>query len=528
MGIQDRIESSTVCKSTWAYKTASNHLQFATGTPPGQADMAAICERDTLSVVVVGAGLSGIHCCSTILENTNVDVNVTLVEADERPGGRTKSVFLQDGTLVDFGACWVHSSKNNPATEFVKNHDAYKLTTLSLPFEENSKVHTSINENEVDFKKYASYFEEILEQIENETTQLQNISLQQAIDIAMTKYAATPVDELAKEGVDLEDVRVMKTLLPVLQECLAIMVGGDTKNLPTDGFDEGGGDGLQGNDLFVQSTYGTAFMNFYEKIRLKYTENFSVFLAHEVVSIRECSDGKKPLRILAKNRVTNGEKIFTADIVVVTVPLGVLKVKCASLFPDNILPCSKIESIKKLGFGKVLKLFLTFSSIFWNDDDDRGDSRWLIVPSSDNGNFQIFLDYSVATGRPILLGFAGGENAEILENCNITTIVEKACVSLSKGTGFTKAWVRAHLISAKKTNWGNNPYAYGAYSFLHKSSNKLDRHNLQVPICVGDSTTTNLYFAGEACHYTWSGTAHGAIDSGKKVALQIMEDYNLI
>ena len=34
---------------------------------------------------------------------------------------------------------------------------------------------------------------------------------------------------------------MMKTLLPVLQECLAIMVGGDTKNLPTNGFDEGGG-----------------------------------------------------------------------------------------------------------------------------------------------------------------------------------------------------------------------------------------------------------------------------------------------
>ena len=458
-----------------------------------------------------------------------MDVNVTLVEADERPGGRTKSVFLQDGTLVDFGACWVHSPKNNPATDFVKNHDAYKLTNLSLPFEENSKVHTSINKVEVDFKKYASYFEEILEQIENETTRLQNISLQQAIDIAIRKYEATPVDELAKEGVDLEDVRVMKTLLPVLQECLAIMVGGDTKNLPTNGFDEGG-DGLEGNDLFVQSTYGTAFMNFYEKIRLKYTKKLRVFLSHEVVSIRpdiECRDGK-PLRILAKNRVTNGEKTFIADIVVVTVPLGVLKVKCASLFPDNILPRSKIESIKKLGFGKVLKLFLTFSSVFWNDDDDRGDSRWLIVPSPDNGNFQIFLDYSVATGRPILLGFAGGENAAILEDCNFATMVEKACISLSKGTGFTKAWVRAHLISAKTTNWGNNPYTYGAYSFLHKSSNKSDRYNLQAPIRLGDSTTTNLYFAGEACHLSWSGTAHGAIDSGTKVALQIVEDHNLI
>ena len=266
------------------------------------------------------------------------------------------------------------------------------MTTLSLPFEENSKVHTSINENEVDFKKYASYFEEILEQIENETTSQQNISLQQAIEIAITKYEAAPVDELAKEGVNVEDVRVMKTLLPVFQECLAIMVGGDTKNLPTNGFDEGGGDGLEGNDLFVQSTYGAALMNFYEKIRLKYTKKLRVFLSHEVVSIRpdiECRDGK-PLRILAKNRVTNGEKTFAADIVVVTVSLGVLKVKCASLFPDNILPRSKIESIKKLGFGKVLKLFLTFSSVFWNDDDDHGDSRWLIVPSPDKGNFQIF------------------------------------------------------------------------------------------------------------------------------------------
>ena len=98
----------------------------------------------------------------------------------------------------------------------------------------------------------------------------------------------------------------------------------------------------------------------------------------------------------------------------------------------------------------------------------------------------------------------------------------------SKGTGFTKAWVRAHLISAKTTNWGNNPYTYGAYSFLHKSSNKSDRYNLQAPIRLGDSTTTNLYFAGEACHLSWSGTAHGAIASGTKVALQIVEDHNLI
>ena len=489
--------------------------------------MATLAQRDTISIVVVGAGLSGIHCCSTILGNARVDVSITLLEADDEPGGRTKSVPLDDGTLVDFGACWVHSSKNNPVIDFLKNNGAQKLNTLSLPFEEGSKVYTSINEVEVDFKKYASYFQEILEEIENEATQEQKISLQDAIDSTIKTYESTPVDELAKEGVNLDDVRVMKTLLPVFQEGLAIMVGGDTNSLPTGGFDEGGGDGLGGNDQFVHSTYGTAFMNLYEKIRSQHAEKFRVFLSHEVVSIRPHKGGK-PLRILAKNRLTKREETFTADVVVATLPLGVLKAKCESIFPDNILPHLKLESIQKLGFGKVLKLFLIFSSVFWDDDEDHGDSKWLIVPSSASGSFQIFLDYSVVTGKPILLGFAGGENAEILESCNLSTLVEKACVSLSKGTGLTNAQIRAHLVSAKKTNWGNNPYTRGAYSYLHKSSNKRDRHNLQDPVCVGDSTTTNLYFAGEACHCLWSGTAHGAIDSGTKVALQILEDYSLM
>ena len=108
----------------------------------------------------------------------------------------------------------------------MSRHDAHKLKNLSLPFEENSK-YTLLTEVEVDFKN-TQVIEEILEQIENETTS-QNISLQQAIEIAITKYEAAPVDERAKEGVNVEDVRVMKTLLPVFQECLAIMVGGDTK-----------------------------------------------------------------------------------------------------------------------------------------------------------------------------------------------------------------------------------------------------------------------------------------------------------
>ena len=109
-------------------------------------------------------------------------------------------------------------------------------------------------------------------------------------------------------------------------------------------------------------------------------------------------------------------------------------------------------------------------------------------------------------------------------------IIEKAVQGLSKGTGVSIEILRKKLISITKTGWGKDPYSYGAYSFLHKESGKLDRKNLQAPISIrnNERNINKIYFAGEACHSSWAGTIHGAIDSGRHVALQCLKEYDML
>ncbi len=53
------------------------------------------------------------------------------------------------------------------------------------------------------------------------------------------------------------------------------------------------------------------------------------------------------------------------------------------------------------------------------------------------------------------------------------------------------------------TRWGQNPLAYGSYSFVKSGSSPSDYDNAKKQ--VGNS----LYFAGEHTHLEYSGCVHG-------------------
>lgn len=55
---------------------------------------------------------------------------------------------------------------------------------------------------------------------------------------------------------------------------------------------------------------------------------------------------------------------LTADVVVVTVPLGVLKANVLRFAPP--LPPSKQLAMHRLGFGLLNKLVIEFPRVFWN------------------------------------------------------------------------------------------------------------------------------------------------------------------
>ena len=59
---------------------------------------------------------------------------------------------------------------------------------------------------------------------------------------------------------------------------------------------------------------------------------------------------------------------YQADVVLITLPLGVLKYSHKSMFIPS-LPTAKANAIEKLGFGMVNKIFIVFDRPLFKSDD---------------------------------------------------------------------------------------------------------------------------------------------------------------
>ncbi|NRB01730.1 MAG: FAD-dependent oxidoreductase [Rhodobacteraceae bacterium] len=63
-----------------------------------------------------------------------------------------------------------------------------------------------------------------------------------------------------------------------------------------------------------------------------------------------------------------------------------------------------------------------------------------------------------------------------------------------------------------RTNWSQDPFAYGAYSYVAKGSRQRDRRHLEDPI------NNRAFFAGEAVYPKYNSTVHAAHESGLRTA----------
>lgn len=67
--------------------------------------------------MVIGAGVSGLRCADTLLQN---GIRVTVWEARDRVGGRIHQTKLPSGAILDHGANWIHGTEDNPILDIAK------------------------------------------------------------------------------------------------------------------------------------------------------------------------------------------------------------------------------------------------------------------------------------------------------------------------------------------------------------------------------------------------------------------------
>jgi hypothetical protein len=201
-----------------------------------------------------------------------------------------------------------------------------------------------------------------------------------------------------------------------------------------------------------------------------------------------------------------GGRELSARAVIVTVSLLVLR-EDGILF-DPPLPPEKLQAMQSIGMDPGMKIILKFRHRFW-------DERMYFLHTDG------FLPQYWATGNGksennrVLTAFIGGARAEQLGAMGVDP-VRFALEELDEI--FRPRLASRSFEDGFVADWGADPFVRGLYSYPTVDTRESDRVILASPL--GDK----VFFAGEATDTTGhSGTVHGAMDTGRRAAAEVLE-----
>lgn len=224
----------------------------------------------------------------------------------------------------------------------------------------------------------------------------------------------------------------------------------------------------------------------------------------------------------------NGKKII-ADQVLCTLPLGVLKDNGKKLFEPS-LPDEKLESINKLMFGTVDKIYLEYEIPFLNpgvsevmllwDDRDLTDDELKDLSKTWFRKIYSFTKIS----ETLLLVWISGKAAEFMEKLS-TDEVSDTC------TKILRQFLNDPFVPAPKkcirTSWYSQPYTRGSYTAMAVGASQIDIEIIAESIYSHKHDKKIIIaFAGEHTHSSFYSTVHGAYLTGRTAAQSLLDSRN--
>jgi monoamine oxidase len=224
---------------------------------------------------------------------------------------------------------------------------------------------------------------------------------------------------------------------------------------------------------------------------------------------------------------------FTADAVLVTVPIGVLQAGDIAFTPalstmtGTGSTLTKQDAINLIEAGNGGKYFLKFSSTVWG-----GGVVGIHTPGI-AGYCWASSWYKDNSANDVLTCFTMGDNATALTGMNDdpdpTVIDEQIGAILAAldnmhnpkqgATQFTDAFVSGFWARGTE-----RPHQLGTYSSPKIGSYPTDGSPSAREV-LAEQVGTSLYFAGEATHNEHSATVFGALDTGLRAAAEIDADH---
>ncbi len=214
---------------------------------------------------------------------------------------------------------------------------------------------------------------------------------------------------------------------------------------------------------------------------------------------------------------TRARKEFSARAVLIALPLGVLKARRgagAVRFVPEIK--RKRRRIDAMGMGEVVRMVFRFKPELWR----RLRPRIQRIGSPDGFGFLHSSGSPVPvwwslSDRPVLVGWAGGPNAQALLPLSPAARRRRALQTLAGVLGIKLRTLSASVLGWRSHDWSGDPFSRGAYSFTAAGEDRAGRE-LRRPMAG------TLFFCGEAtADGAEVGTVHGALRSGLRAAREI-------
>ncbi|GFZ12556.1 LSD1-like2 [Actinidia rufa] len=292
------------------------------------------------SVIIVGAGLAGLAAARQLL---SFGFKVVVLEGRNRPGGRVYTQKMGRNSqfaAVDLGGSVITGIHANPLGVMARQ--------LSIPLHkvrDNCPLYKPNGEpvgKEVD-SKIELVFNKLLDKV----TELRQIMGGFANDISLGSVLET-LQQLYAAARTIEERQLLDWHFANLEYANA----GCLSNLSAaywdqdDPYEMGGGDHcfLPGGNW---------------RLLKALSEGVPIFYGKTVHSIKYGNEGVE---------VVAGDQVFRADMVLCSVPLGVLKKRSIRFKPE--LPERKLAAIERLGFGLLNKVAMVFPYVFWGEDLD--------------------------------------------------------------------------------------------------------------------------------------------------------------
>jgi polyamine oxidase len=447
-------------------------------------------------VLVLGAGMSGITAAKTLDEGGVEDF--TILEGYERIGGRMRKAEFA-GTIIELGANWVQGLKNNPIWDFAQKYDLQGNYTIAYPEpgyyivrDENGQDVTSQDNLEA-MAKAADKLDEIVK--ERRASGMADIDVRTGLRLAGWQPENTAQSSAEYFYVDFDAAVRPHYVSAKVQS-----------------FTNGSIDSTGGKQFFVFDKRGYAVL--VEEMAKSFLEPEDPRLR-----VKQVVDSIKWNNNGVEVSTVTGE-MYTADYLLITFSIGVLKSNAVKFIPD--LPAKILEPIYKIEMTNYIKIFLKFPSRFWDK------KQYILYASERRGYYPVFQDLEVDAGLPdgslnILIVTVTGEEATRVQDQSDKETEAEIMIVLRNIYGKDIPDPVAFMYP----RWLHDPLFYGCYS------------NNPIGISHDDylaltSNVSRMYFAGEATNELYNGFVHGAYFSGlnrAKKMLQHMEreiEENLI